>query len=73
MEYSEKDFLETGDPANRELSVSCRELTREYYLCDYRNEKKKREILKKTSRQNRQKCRSGCSLLLRPRQEHLYR
>ena len=47
MEYSEKDFLQTADPYNKELSVSCRELTREYYLCDYRDEKKKREILEK--------------------------
>lgn len=47
MEYSEKDFLETGDPKNKELSISCRELTREYYLCDYRDEKKKAEILNK--------------------------
>lgn len=47
MEYCEKDFLETGDPANAELSISCRELTREYYLCDYRDEEKKTLILKK--------------------------
>lgn len=47
MEYSEKDFLETGDPANKELSISCRELTREYYLCDYRDTEKKSAILKK--------------------------
>lgn len=47
MEYSEKDFLETGDPVNKELSISCRELTREYYLCDYRDTEKKSAILKK--------------------------
>lgn len=47
MEYSEKDFLETGDSANKELSISCRELTREYYLCDYRDTEKKSAILKK--------------------------
>lgn len=47
MEYSARDFLETGDPANRELSLSCRELTRAYYLCDYRDEEKKTEILRK--------------------------
>lgn len=47
MKYSREDFLETADPANRELSISCRELTREYYLCDYRDEKKKTAILKK--------------------------
>lgn len=47
MEYSQNDFLETGDPANIELSVSCRELTREYYLCDYRNEEERLTILKK--------------------------
>ena len=47
MQYSEKDFLETGDPENKELSISCRELTREYYLCDYRDEKKKRDILER--------------------------
>ena len=47
MEYSEKDFLETGDSANKELSISCRELTREYYICDYRDTEKKSAILKK--------------------------
>lgn len=47
MEYSEKDFLEIGDSANKELSISCRELTREYYLCDYRDTEKKSAILKK--------------------------
>lgn len=46
MEYTKDDFLETGDAENRELSIRCRELTREYYLCDYRDEKKKAEILK---------------------------
>ena len=30
MEYCEKDFLETGDPTNTELSIPCRKLTREY-------------------------------------------
>ncbi len=48
MEYCEKDFLETGDPANAELSISCRELTREYYLCDYRDEEKKDINFKKS-------------------------
>ena len=47
MEYSEKDFLEIGDSANKELNISCRELTREYYLCDYRDTEKKSAILKK--------------------------
>ncbi len=41
MEYCEKDFLETGDSTNTELSIPCRNLTREYYLCDYRNEEKR--------------------------------
>lgn len=41
MEYCEKDFLETGDPTNTELSIPCRKLTREYYLCDYRKEEKR--------------------------------
>ena len=53
MEYCEKDFLETGDPANVELSISCRELTREYYLCDYRDEEKKDINFKKVIRKNR--------------------
>lgn len=46
MRYRETDFLETGDPANRELSLRARELTREYYLCDYRDAAKKQTILK---------------------------
>lgn len=53
MKYCEKDFLETGDPTNTELSIPCRKLTREYYLCDYRNEEKKTLILKKVIRKNR--------------------
>lgn len=40
MKYKETDFLDTADPVNRELSVRCRELTREYYLCDYRDQEK---------------------------------
>lgn len=46
MEYSEKDFLETADPENRELSTRCRELTRAYYLCDYRDQEEKERILR---------------------------
>ena len=45
MKYTEADFLDTADPANRELSLRCRELTREYYMCDYRDAEKKRAIL----------------------------
>lgn len=45
MKYSEADFLDTADSANRELSTRCRELTRAYYLCDYRDNEKKRAIL----------------------------
>lgn len=41
MEHCEKDFLETGDQTNTELSIPCRKLTREYYLYDYRNEEKR--------------------------------
>lgn len=32
MKYKETDFLDTADPVNKELSIRCRELTREYYL-----------------------------------------
>ena len=46
MKYTEADFLDTADAANLELSIRCRELTREYYLCDYRDEEKKSAILK---------------------------
>lgn len=46
MKYKETDFLDTADPVNRELSVRCRELTREYYLCDYRDQEKKLSILR---------------------------
>lgn len=46
MHYSQSDFLDTADPANRELSTRCRELTREYYLCDYRDTEKKQDILR---------------------------
>ena len=46
MEYKETDFLETSDEAMAELSTRCRELTREYYLCDYRDQEKKEAILK---------------------------
>lgn len=45
MKYTQADFLDTADPANLELSMRCRELTREYYLCDYRDEGKRRAIL----------------------------
>ena len=46
MEYKESDFLETADEEMTELSTKCRELTREYYLCDYRDQEKKEAILK---------------------------
>lgn len=45
MNYKASDFLETANPENLELSLRCRELTREYYLCDYRDKEKKRAIL----------------------------
>ncbi|MBQ7091512.1 MAG: sugar O-acetyltransferase [Clostridia bacterium] len=45
MKYTQADFLDTADAANIELSIRSRELTREYYLCDYRDEEKKRAIL----------------------------
>ena len=45
MKYSKTDFIETADPYNKELSIRCRELTREYYLCDYRDTEKQQAIL----------------------------
>lgn len=46
MKFAEKDFLETANPANLELSTRCRELTREYYLRDYRDPEKKQALLR---------------------------
>ena len=45
MYYEERDFLETADSDTLEQIARTRELTREYYLSDYRDTDKRAEIL----------------------------
>lgn len=45
MYYEERDFLETADSDTLEQIARTRELTREYYLSDYRDTEKRAEIL----------------------------
>lgn len=46
MRYAETDFLETADQETLEIIARARELTREYYLTDYRDTGKRTEILR---------------------------
>lgn len=45
MYYKESDFLETADNDTLELIARTRQLTREYYLSDYRDKEKRSAIL----------------------------
>lgn len=45
MNYSASDFLETADDNTLDLIARTRQLTREYYLSDYRDTEKRRAIL----------------------------
>lgn len=45
MNYSTSDFLETADDNTLDLIARTRQLTREYYLSDYRDTEKRRAIL----------------------------
>lgn len=47
MYYEEKDFLETADEDTLKQIAHARELTREYYFCDYRDGEKRTSILRK--------------------------
>lgn len=46
MNYSASDFLETADDNTLDLIARTRQLTREYYLSDYRDTEKRHAILK---------------------------
>lgn len=45
MYYRESDFLETADSATLAQIAKARRLTREYYLADYEDAKKREAIL----------------------------
>lgn len=46
MHYTEADFLETAGQETLEMIARARELTREYYLTDYRDTQRRTEILR---------------------------
>lgn len=46
MYYETSDFLETADSSTLELIARTRQLTREYYLSDYRDSEKRAAILR---------------------------
>ena len=46
MYYGESDFLETADSATLAQIAKARRLTREYYLADYEDAKKREAILR---------------------------
>lgn len=45
MHYEEKDFLETANPDTLSMIARARQLTRDYYLSDYNDSRKRRAIL----------------------------